>query len=106
MPDQLQVAKEWLADLNILISQQETKENYDYGKKRTDALGWLISRVEKLEEEKYQDPRQGMLEDMHMDNERYKQALEEIINKPISEQKNKDVDEILDIAQKALNQSK
>ncbi|MCF3942190.1 hypothetical protein [Oceanobacillus alkalisoli] len=41
-------------------------------------VGVVMDYVEELEEEKYQDPRQGMLEDMHMENERYKQALENI----------------------------
>lgn len=37
---------------------------------------WLISRVEELEEEKYQDPRQGMIEDLYAENERYKKRVD------------------------------
>lgn len=41
---------------------------------------WLINRVEELEDEIYQDPRQGMLEDLHMENERLEKRVEELEN--------------------------
>lgn len=49
MNDQLQTAKDWLGDLSKIVSRQKTKEDYEYAKKRTEALGWLIKRVEELE---------------------------------------------------------
>ncbi len=51
MNDQLQTAKDWLGDLSKIVSRQKTKEDYEYAKKRTEALGYLINRVEELEEE-------------------------------------------------------
>ncbi|GGN59481.1 hypothetical protein [Oceanobacillus indicireducens] len=74
MTDQLQVAKEWLGDINVILSNQKTKEDYEYGKKRADALGHLINRVEELES--------AIATGQHVSNlmqkkiERYKQALE------------------------------
>lgn len=49
MTDQLQTAKDWLGDLSKIVSRQKTKEDYEYAKKRTEALGYLINRVEELE---------------------------------------------------------
>lgn len=51
MTDQLQTAKDWLGDLSKIVSRQKTKEDYEYAKKRTEALGYLIDRVEELERE-------------------------------------------------------
>lgn len=104
MTDQLQVAKEWLADLSKIVSRQKTKEDYEYAKKRTDSLEWLINRVEELEKEienlvfdlkntkhfnKLHKKRATELEisrseiansfgEAFKENRRYKQALEEI----------------------------
>ena len=49
MTDQIQTAKDWLGDLSKIVSRQKTKEDYEYAKKRTEALGYLINRVEELE---------------------------------------------------------
>lgn len=51
MTDQIQEAKDWLGDLSKIVSRQKTKEDYEYAKKRTEALGYLINRVEELERE-------------------------------------------------------
>lgn len=83
MSEHLKVAETWLSDLNIVLSQQTTKENYEFGKKRTDALGWLINRVEELEEELYElneSAYQTQMDFLEVNGKRnrYKQALEEI----------------------------
>ncbi|WP_405101616.1 hypothetical protein [Oceanobacillus sp. FSL H7-0719] len=51
MNDQLQTAKDWLGDLSKIVSRQKTKEDYEYAKKRTEALGYLINRVGELEKD-------------------------------------------------------
>lgn len=38
-------------------------------------------RVQELEKEKEQDPRQGMLEDLHAENKRYREAIEKALNR-------------------------
>lgn len=81
MTDQLQTAKDWLGDLSKIVSQQKTKEDYEYAKKRTEALGWLINRVEELEEHTKtleSDLNKEVQHNnyLHKKNRRYKQALE------------------------------
>ncbi|MEI3596875.1 MULTISPECIES: hypothetical protein [unclassified Oceanobacillus] len=77
MTDQIQEAKEWLGDINVILSNQKTKEDYEYGKKRADALQYLINRVEDLES--------AIATGQHVSNlmqkkiERYKQALEDLL---------------------------
>ncbi|MBN6206254.1 hypothetical protein JYK21_07305 [Ralstonia pickettii] len=88
MTDQLQEAKDWLGDLSKIVSQQKTKEDYEYTKKRTDLMEWLINRVEELEKDKERlvtaledemnlTARMCELQDMEREEkEHYKQALE------------------------------
>lgn len=74
MNDQLQTAKDWLGDLSKIVSRQKTKEDYEYAKKRTEALGYLINRVEELE--LTLESASSVTEDLEKEDQRYKQALE------------------------------
>src|SRR5690625_1062840 len=74
MTNQLETAKEWLSDLNKIID----KTDNECTKQKRDVLEWLVESVEKLKDEKYQDPRQGMLEDLYVENQRYRVAIENI----------------------------
>ena len=77
MTDQLQTAKDWLGDLSKIVSRQKTKEDYEYAKKRTDSLGWLINRVDDLEEWREQYHERNMV--LLRENQRYKQALKDTV---------------------------
>ena len=80
MNDQLQTAKDWLGDLSKIVSRQKTKEDYEYAKSRTEALDWLINRVEELEEElNGAEHRYGYnYATLNSEKNRYKQALKNI----------------------------
>lgn len=95
MNDQLQTAKDWLGDLSKIVSRQKTKEDYEYAKSRTDALDWLINRVEELEKElNGAEHRYGYKQmykicnrdyaTLNSEKNRYKQALEEIKKEAIN----------------------
>ena len=111
MADQIQEAKDWLGDLSKIVSRQKTKEDYEYAKKRTDSLEWLINRVEELEENNLQLVRENnevndeMIE-MYKDNQRYKQALEEILDARNHFYATEYVFGVEAMVWKALNQSK
>ena len=105
MNDQLQTAKDWLGDLSKIVSRQKTKEDYEYAKKRTEALGYLINRVEELknrcteiaaestaQEEKLLKENQRLekrVEELEKENEKLKRKLktsrESVV--PLSEEK-------------------
>src|SRR5690625_290799 len=73
MTNQLETAKEWIADLNKIID----KTDNECTKQKRDVLEWFVESVEELEGRKYrQDLIDEHIERLEQQNQRYKQALE------------------------------
>ena len=72
----LEEIKKFFDENILLVGRNQPTRKHMSALIAKDNIDWLISRVEELEQEREQDPRQGMLEDLHMENQRYKQALE------------------------------